>query len=80
MSTIINNPPERVIEIERTDSSGLIALVLILAVAIIGAGWFYMNHRGAPAEAPSNGGANINITLPTSPSENEGGQEQSPAY
>jgi hypothetical protein len=75
MATIINNDgtPSRV---ERTsgDAGWAIAIVVLVAVILVG-GYFWMrSHRAAPAAAPSsNGGANINVTLPSAGGSDTGG-------
>jgi len=75
MATIINNPPERVIEVNGTDNGSLLILVVVLVLALIGGGWLYMQyHRVPAAPATSNGGANINVTLPA-PSQGQNNEE-----
>lgn len=65
MATIINNPgSERVIEVDRTDSSSgwVVAVVILLAVIVVGSyAWFHY-HR--VAAATTSGGTNVNVTLP----------------
>lgn len=63
MATIVNNPgPDRIVEVDRTDSSGWAMAVLILVVVIaVGAyAWVHYRHAATPAS----GGTNINVTLP----------------
>lgn len=82
MSTIINNDPttpgERVVRVENSSSAGwAVAVVVLIAVLLVG-GYLFMRYRGSPAAAPAtNGGANINVTIPTgSQTPDDGGAAQ----
>jgi hypothetical protein len=63
MATIVNNPgPERVVEVERSDTSGWAIAVIILIAVIVGLVVWARYHRAPPA--PSSGNTNINVSLP----------------
>lgn len=74
MATIVNNPspgPDRIVEVERTDSSGWAVAVIILLIVIVvgGYAWFHYHRAAAPA---ASGGTNINVTLPTGSGDTSG--------
>ena len=62
MATIVNNPPERVVEVDRGDSGGwAVSVIILLVVIAVGAyAWIHYHHAAQPAS----GGTNINVTLP----------------
>jgi hypothetical protein len=69
VAVLDNTTTPRVIErttIERTEDGSAgwaVAIIILLAVVAVG-GYLFLRYR-APAAAPaSNGGANINVTLP----------------
>ena len=64
MATIVNNPgPERVVEVDRSDSSGWAVAVIVLVLVIVGLFlWYRYYHTAPPAQ---NGSANINVTFPS---------------
>lgn len=74
MVTVLNNPTAPATErttIERTtsDSAGwAVAVIILLAVIVVGGYFFVRHYRAAAPAAPasSTGGANINVTLPSS--------------
>jgi hypothetical protein len=90
MATILNNPSnapatERTYVERSSDDSGgwAVAIIVLLAVLAIGA-FMWLRYYNAPAAATpqSNGGANINVTLPESQTQQPQGattQQQSPA-
>jgi len=73
MATIVNNPnpgPERVVTVERSDSStGWAIAVIVLIIVIAGLFWWVHARQMAPAPAaqqPAQGGAaSVNVTIPT---------------
>ncbi len=85
MATVINNPSSTP-AVERTvvDTTGetgagwAVAVIILLAVVAIG-GFLWMRAYQAPAAAPASdtGGANINVTLPSTDTggTNPGGTE-----
>lgn len=77
MATIVNNPQpnERIIQVDRTDSSGWAVAVIILLIVIVGGIWAYAHYHRAAAPAPS-GGTNINVTLPGGTTDNGSGTTQ----
>lgn len=82
MVTVVNNPPverERVIE---SDSSAGWAVAVIILLALIVGGAYWYTHR-APAAAPQQPGANIQVNLPAAgvqPDNSGGAPAATPAY
>jgi hypothetical protein len=78
MVTVLNNPSvpntERTTMIERSsdDSAGWAVAVIILLAVVAVAGFLWMRYYSAPAVPASNGGTNINVTLPESQSQTPG--------
>ncbi len=66
MATIINNPngPERVVEIDRNDSSGWAVAVVILIVVMVGGVYAWYHYRSV-AVGTAFGSTNVNVTLPS---------------
>ncbi len=74
MATIINTPPERVIEVDRGGAiSGWAVAVIILIAVVAGLVWWMRYHNATAAEQ---GATNINVTLPTGP----GSDTSNPGY
>ncbi|HWB33765.1 MAG TPA: hypothetical protein VG753_00370 [Candidatus Paceibacterota bacterium] len=71
MATVIDTPDtvttrEKTV-VERNDVTGWVVAVIILLAVVAGVAWMYYHPAATPAAAPatSNGGANINVTLPS---------------
>lgn len=75
MATIVNNqPPERVVSVDRDDSGGwAVAVVILVIVVAIGGFLWYRSHRGAYTAPAQSGSANINVTLPSGNTGGSGG-------
>ncbi len=77
MVTVLENPnvprAERTTMIERNDDSAgwAVAIIILLAVVAV-AGFLWMRYYSAPAAPASNGGTNINVTLPESQTQTPG--------
>ncbi len=73
MVTVVNTPGGGDRIIERTDTGGwAVAVIILIAIVAIG-GFFAWRYYRAPAAAPaSNGGANINVTIPAGNGEEAG--------
>lgn len=69
MATIINTPGNT----SGNDNGAGWSVAIIILIILIGLGaYFLLYHRGVPAPA-SNGGANINVTLPSGGTGGTGG-------
>lgn len=73
MATIVNNPQtERVVE--RESNTGWIIAVLVLIVVIAAGAFLWLRYYHRTAPATSNGGTNINVTVPALGEGNSTGQ------
>lgn len=76
---VINNPSptsERVIERESGTGAAWAVAVIVLLVLVAVGGFLWFRTYGAPVAAPAdtNGGANINVTLPEVGGDSGGGE------